>query len=68
MQDGRKAVWSIAYVSVAFFSSLKQNCIAYRYFKVSSRPDSIFEIDLLWQSALVGCIPIPAVAVRLKLK
>ena len=28
MQDGRKAVWSIPYVSVTFFSSLKQNFIA----------------------------------------
>ena len=45
MQDGRKAVWSIQYVSVAFFSCLKQNFIAYRSSKVSSRPDFIFEID-----------------------
>ena len=35
MQDGRKAVWSIPYVSVAFFQSLKQNFIAYRSSKVS---------------------------------
>ena len=47
MQDGRKAVWSIPYVSVAFFPSLKQNFIAYRS---SSRPDCIFEIHQLWQS------------------
>ena len=45
MQDGQKAVWSIPYVSVAaFFPSLKQNFIAYRSSKVSSRPDCIFEI------------------------
>ena len=50
MQDGCKAVWSIPYVSVAFFPSLKQNFIAYRSSKVSSRPDSIFEIHQLWQS------------------
>ena len=50
MQDGRKVVWSIPYVSVAFFPSLKQNFIAYRSSKVSSRPDCIFEIDQLWQS------------------
>ena len=49
MQDGRKAVWSIPYVSVAFFPSLKQNLIAYRSSKVSSRPDCIFEIHQLWQ-------------------
>ena len=47
MQDGPKAVWSIPYVSVAFFPSLKQNFIAYRSSKVS---DYIFEIHLLWQS------------------
>ena len=66
MQDGRKAVWSIPYVSVAsFFTSLKQNFIAYRSSKVSLRPDCIFEIHQLWQS---GCIPIPAISVHLKLK
>ena len=47
MPDGRKAVWSIPYVSVAFFSSLKHNFIAYRSSKVS---DCIFEIHQLWQS------------------
>ena len=66
MQDGRKAVWSIPYVSVAFFPSLKQNFIAYRSSKVSSRPDCIFEIHYLWQSGF--SIPIAAVAVHLKLK
>ena len=50
MQDGRKAVWSIPYVSVAFFPSLKQNFIAYRSSKVSSRPDCTFEIHQLRQS------------------
>ena len=50
MQGGRKAVWSFQWVSVAFFPSLKQNFIAYRSFKVSSRPDCIFEIHQLWQS------------------
>ena len=50
MQDGRKAVWSIPYISVAFFPSLKQNFIAYHSSKVSSHPDCIFEIHKLWQS------------------
>ena len=50
MQDGRKAVWSIPYVSVAFFPRLKENIIAYRSSKVCSRPDCIFEIHQLWQS------------------
>ena len=48
MQDGRKAVWSIPYVSVAwFFPSLKQNFIAYRSSNVS---DCIFEIHQQLQS------------------
>ena len=47
MQDDRKAAWNIPYVSVAFFSSLKQNFIAYRSSKC---PDCIFEIHQLWQS------------------
>ena len=50
MQDTPKAVWSIPYVSVAFFPSLKQNFIAYRSSKISSRSDCIFEIHLLLQS------------------
>ena len=50
MQDGQKAVWSIPYVSGAFFPSLKQNFIAYRSSKVSSRPECIFEIHQQWQS------------------
>ena len=50
MQDGPKAVWSIPYVSVAFFPSIKHNFIAYRSSKVSSRPHCIFQIHQLWQS------------------
>ena len=50
MQVSPKAVWSIPYVSVAFFPSLKQNFIAYRSSKVSSRPDCVFEIHQQWQS------------------
>ena len=49
LQDAPKAVWSIPYVSVANFPSLKQNFIAYSSSKVS---DCIFEIHQLWQS---GC-------------
>ena len=50
MQGDRKAAWSIPYVSGAFFPSWKQNFIAYRSSKVSSRLDCIFEIHQLWQS------------------
>ena len=51
MQDAPKAVWSIPYVSVEFFPSLKQNFIAYRSSKV---PDCIFEIQQLWQLGFSG--------------
>ena len=68
MQEGQKTIWSIPYVSVAFFPSLKQNFIAYRSSKVSSRPDRIFEITSCDNQALVGCIPILAVAVYLNVK
>ena len=50
MQDAPKAVWSIPYVSVAFFLSLKQNYIAYCSSKVSSYQDCIFKIHQQWQS------------------
>ena len=50
MQDGQKAVWSIPYISLAFFPSLKQNFIAYRSSKASLCPDCIFEIHQLRQS------------------
>ena len=45
-----KAVWSIPYVSVAFFPSLKHNFITYHSSKLSSRPDCIFEIHQLGES------------------
>ena len=50
MQGAPKAVWSIPYVSVAFFPSLKQNFTAHCSSKVSLRPDCIFEIHQLWRS------------------
>ena len=68
MQDGRNAVWSIPYISVAFFPNLKQNFIAYCSSTVSSHPDCIFEFPSCDSQALVGCIPIAAVAVHLNLK
>ena len=68
MQDGQKAVWSISYVSVAFFLSLKQNFIAYRSSKVCSHLNCIFKFTSCDNQVLVGCIPIAAVAVDLNLK
>ena len=64
MQDAPKAVWSIPYISVAaFFPSLKQNFIAYRSSKVSSRQIASLKFTSCDNQALVGCIPITAVAV-----
>ena len=68
MQDGRKAVWRIPYVSVAFFPSSKQNFIEYRSSKKSSRPDCIFKFPSCDNQVFVGCIPIAAVAVDLTSK
>ena len=50
MQDAPKLIWSIPYVSMAFFPSFKQKYIVYRSSKVSSRPEYIFQIHQLWQS------------------
>ena len=50
MQDAPKAVWNISYAFQAFYPSLKQNSIAYRSSKVSSRPVCIVEIHQLGQS------------------
>ena len=70
MQDGRKAVWSIPYISVAsFLPSLKHNFIVYRSSKMSSTSRLHFwNLAAVTIQALVGCIPIAAVAVHLKLK
>ena len=46
-QDAPKAVWSIPYVSMAFFPILKQTFIAYRSSKMS---DGIFQIHQQRQS------------------
>ena len=68
MQDGRKTVWSIPYVSVAFFQSLKQNFIAYRSSKCPHIQIAFLIFTSCENQALVGCIPIAAVAVHLNLK
>ena len=65
MQGGRKAVGSIPYVSVAFFSSLKQNFIAYRFLKCQIVFLKFTSCD---NQAIVGCIPIAAVTVHFNLK
>ena len=68
MQDGRKAVWTIPNVYVAFFLSLKQIFIEYCSSKMSSLPDYIFEIHQQWQSGFVGSFRIAALAVHLNVE
>ena len=68
LQDGRKEIWRIPYVFVAFFPSLKHNFFAYRSSKLSSCPDCIFEFTSCNKQVLSGCIPIPAVGVPLNPK
>ena len=63
MQDGRKAVWSIPYVSVKnriLLYIVLINCphVQIAFLKFTSCDNQ----------ALVGCIPIAAVAVHLNLK
>ena len=54
MQDAPKAVWSIPYISVVFFPSLKQNFIAYNS---SSCLDGIFDVHQQWQSGFSRVYP-----------
>ena len=69
MQDGQKAVWSIPYVSVAFFPNLKQNFIAYHSHAICPHVHIAFlKFTSCGNQALVGCIPIAAVAVHLNVK
>ena len=68
MQDGRKALWSIQYVSVVFFPSLKQNFISYRSSKSPYVQIAFLKLTSCDNQVLVECIPILAVAVHLNLK
>ena len=68
MQDAPKAVWSIPYVSVPFFPSLKQNLLNIVLLKCPHIQIAFLKFTSCDNKALVGCIPIPAVAVHLNLK
>ena len=67
MQDGRKAVWSIPYVSVAFFLSLKNFLLHIILLKCPHVQIAFLKFTSCDNDALVGCIPIPTVAVYLNL-
>ena len=68
MQDGRKAVWSTSYVFVEFFPSLKRHFIAYRSSKCPLVQIAFLKFTSCDNQALVGCIPIAALAVYLNQK
>ena len=65
MQDGRKAVWSIPYLSVAFFQFKNRILLHIVLLKCQIEFLKFASYDNL---SLVGCIPIAAVAVHLNLK
>ena len=68
MKDAPKAVWSIPYVSLAFFQSLKQNFIACRSSKCPHVQFAFLKFTSCDNQALVECTPIAAVAVHMNLK
>ena len=65
MQDGQKVVWSIPYVPVACFPSLKQ---IFLHIVLLKGQIAFLKITSYDHKALVGCIPIATVAVQLNLK
>ena len=65
MQDGRKAVGSILYFSVAFFPSLNRILLHIVLLKCQIEFLKFTSCD---NQVLVGCIPIAAVAVHFNLK
>ena len=65
MLDGPKAFWSIPYVSVAFFPSLKHNFLHIVLIKRLLVQITFLKFTSCDNQALVGCIPIAAVAVHL---
>ena len=68
MQDAPKAVWSIPYVSVAFFPKFKTILLHIVFLKCPHVQIGFLNFTGYDNQALVGCIPIAAVAVHLKLK
>ena len=66
MQVGRKVVWSIPYVSVAFFPSLEHNFIV--LLKCRHVQIAFLKYTSCDNQTLAGSIPITAVDVHLKLK
>ena len=68
MQDAPKAVWSIPYVSVAFFQVNNRILLHIVLLKCPHIQIAFLKFTSYDNQALVGCIPIAAVAVHLNLK
>ena len=68
MQDAPKAVWSIPYVSVAFFQVQNTILLHIVLLKCPHIQITFLKLASSDNQTLVGCIPIAAVAVPLKLK
>ena len=68
MQDGQKAVWSIPYVSVAFFQVLKRILLHIVLLKCPDVQTAFWKFTSCDNQGLVECIPIATVAVDLNLK
>ena len=67
MQNGRKVVWSISYVSVAFFQFLNRILLHIFLLMCPHVQIEFLKFNSCDNRALVGCIPIAAVDVDLKL-
>ena len=69
MQDAPKAVWSIPYVSEAFFFQVLNRILLHIVLlKCPHVQIAFLKFTSFDKQALVGCIPIAAVAVHLNLK
>ena len=68
MQDGRKAVWWIPYVSVAFFPVENRILLHIIVLKSPHVQIAFLKFTSCDNQALLGCIPIAAVAVHLNVK
>ena len=65
MQDSPKAVWSIPYISLAFFQVWNRILLHIVLLKCQI---AFLKLTSCENQALVGCIPIAAVAVHFNLK
>ena len=68
MQDAPKAVWSIPYVSVAFFQVQNRILLHIVFLKCRHVQIALLKFTSCDNQVLVGCIPIAGVAVHLNLK